>query len=392
MIPACIIVTGDFTAIGGQDKANFALALRLADLGVETHLVAHRIDAPLDAHPNVRAHLVPRPWGSHLAGLPLLGREAVRVARETTRRLPGTRLIANGDNCDFDDVCWVHMVHNACLPRDEGAPALFRAKNRFQRARARSRERRMLPRFRLAIANSRKTKRELVERVGVDPDRIRVVYLGADAAKFAPPTSAERAAARRAFGLGDADRAIAFVGVVGYDANKGLDTAAAAVERVAAETDANPVLLVAGEGAVEYWRARLRTIAPRARVEFLGRLPTTTALLAASDLLVSPTRYDAYGLGVQEALCRGVPAIASRAAGIVERYPDSLRAAILEDPNDAGELAARIRDFLADPAPLVEATRAFGETLRARSWEAMADDIVALLNGDEPAGAGEGAA
>jgi len=38
-------------------------------------------------------------------------------------------------------------------------------------------------------------------------------------------------------------------------------------------------------------------------------------------VLVSPVRYEAYGLNVQEALCCGVPAIVSACAGVAERYP-----------------------------------------------------------------------
>ena len=34
-------------------------------------------------------------------------------------------------------------------------------------------------------------------------------------------------------------------------------------------------------------------------------------VIAAADVLVHPARYEAYGLGVHEALCRGLPAIVS---------------------------------------------------------------------------------
>ena len=42
------------------------------------------------------------------------------------------------------------------------------------------------------------------------------------------------------------------------------------------------------------------------------------AVLAACDALVSPTRYEAYGLAVHEALARGLPALVSRSAGIAD--------------------------------------------------------------------------
>ncbi len=58
-------------------------------------------------------------------------------------------------------------------------------------------------------------------------------------------------------------------------------------------------------------------------------------ILAAADVLVSPVRYESYGLNVQEAICCGVPAIVSRAAGVAERYPTELSDLLLPDPNDA---------------------------------------------------------
>jgi glycosyltransferase involved in cell wall biosynthesis len=107
------------------------------------------------------------------------------------------------------------------------------------------------------------------------------------------------------------------------------------------------------------------------------------ALLAAADLLVSPARYEPYGLNVQEALCRGVPALVSGSAGIAERYPSDLRELILADPEDDRELASRLRSWRsAIPAWKTKVT-ALGEILRGRSWPEMARDIVTLAERDE---------
>ena len=47
-------------------------------------------------------------------------------------------------------------------------------------------------------------------------------------------------------------------------------------------------------------------------------------VFAACDLLIHPARYEAYGLAVHEALCRGLPALVSATAGVAERYPEDL--------------------------------------------------------------------
>ena len=51
-------------------------------------------------------------------------------------------------------------------------------------------------------------------RAGVARERITVIPSGVDCAHFRPPTADERAAARAALGLGDADRAVGAVGVL----------------------------------------------------------------------------------------------------------------------------------------------------------------------------------
>jgi glycosyltransferase involved in cell wall biosynthesis len=98
--------------------------------------------------------------------------------------------------------------------------------------------------------------------------------------------------------------------------------------------------------------------------------------LAACDLLVSPTRYEAYGLNVQEALCCGLPALVSASAGVAERYPAELRGLLVPDPDDAAELAARLRAWRAWRAAYRAQVAPFGQALRARTWGQCAADVI----------------
>jgi glycosyltransferase involved in cell wall biosynthesis len=108
----------------------------------------------------------------------------------------------------------------------------------------------------------------------------------------------------------------------------------------------------------------------------LGFRDDVPRLMRAADALVSPTRYEAYGLGVHEALCCGLPAILSADAGVAERYPAELRDLLVPDPNDAMDLSHRLRTVI-DAAPDWTArVRPFAESLRGRTWDQMADEIV----------------
>ena len=93
------------------------------------------------------------------------------------------------------------------------------------------------------------------------------------------------------------------------------------------------------------------------------------------DALVHPARYEAYGLSVREALCRGIPAIVSKSSGVAEEYPGSLDDLLLANPDDEAELEERLRVWRRRREALAEAVAPVGATLRARTWDHMAADI-----------------
>src|SRR5262245_45761949 len=166
-----VIVAGDFARTGGQDRANYELAWHLAEREeCWVHLVAHFVAEPLASHPLVRYVKVVRPRGRHLLGSIFLDRVGRRVAREVCASAPDTRVVVNGGNCRWSDVAWVHMVHEAFTPHDRHAPWTFRLKNRFTLWRSRRAERRVFSRSRTVIANSFKTRDEVVTHYGVSPE------------------------------------------------------------------------------------------------------------------------------------------------------------------------------------------------------------------------------
>ena len=114
-------------------------------------------------------------------------------------------------------------------------------------------------------------------------------------------------------------------------------------------------------------------------ITFLGFRADVPRILWACDALVSPTRYEAYGLNVQEALCCGLPALVSQTAGVAERYPAALADWLIPDPEDAADLAARLgrwRENLGSDRPEL---KSFSEQLRDYTWERMAERFVGLV-------------
>jgi glycosyltransferase involved in cell wall biosynthesis len=365
-----------------MDKANAAVAAYLAERQTPVHLVAHQVDRELAQQPGVTVHLVPRPAGSFLLGERLLDRQGRAVARGVSARWPGARVVVNGGCCTWPDVNWVHYVHHAWSPSSRAAPVWFRVKNRLSHAWARWRERAAIPAARLVLANSERTRRDVIAHLGVDPDRVRTVYLGTDPA-WGPVEAAERAAARTRWGRPGDRPVVLFVGALGHDQRKGFATLWSAWQRLCARPEWDADLLVAGGGTgLARFRAQVARAGLAARVQLLGFTDEVCDLLAAADLLVSPVRYESYGLNVQEAICRGIPALVSAGAGVAERYPRELADLILPDPEDAADLAARLLRWRPQLDDWKERFRPLASRLRSYTWRDMARRIVALAEGN----------
>jgi glycosyltransferase involved in cell wall biosynthesis len=109
------------------------------------------------------------------------------------------------------------------------------------------------------------------------------------------------------------------------DRRKGFDTLFNAWRLLCREPDWDAIIAAVGPGAeLPFWETRVADAGLRDNIRFLGFRTDVPALVRAAEALVRPARYEAYGQGVHEAVCRGLPAIVSASAGIAERYPADL--------------------------------------------------------------------
>jgi glycosyltransferase involved in cell wall biosynthesis len=374
-----VLVAGGFHKHGGMDKANSALAAFLVSRGHPLHLVAHEVSPCLKAHPRITVTRVGKPGGSYFIGDWLLGLRGKAVARAIVAEFPRARVVANGGNCDGRDINWTHSVHHAWPSCDDYAPLWFKLKSRIDKSIARQRERTALRNSQIVIANSERTRQDLITKLGIAPEKIHKIYLGCDSA-MRPISPGERIAARAWLGKNAERPLAAFLGALGFDTNKGIDTIFVAWRRLCSRPEWDVDLLVAGGGrGVESWQRRIEQAGLSSRMMMLGFTDRVTDLLSAADVLVSPVRYEAYGLNVQEALCRGIPAIVSATAGISERYPAELSGLILRDPSNVDELVERLLQWRGAMSAWKESIAPLTAELRSRSWHDMAREVVATV-------------
>lgn len=138
--------------------------------------------------------------------------------------------------------------------------------------------------------------------------------------------------------------------------------------------DPEPLLLLAGDGP-EAGPLRERVAAEKLPVRLLGYRTDVPDLLAAADVVVVSSRWEARSLVVQEAMRAGVPVVATAVGGIPELVGD---AAVLVPPGDPAALGRAVHGVLADPArreQLVAAGRQQAET-----WPDEAATVAQVLS------------
>jgi glycosyltransferase involved in cell wall biosynthesis len=355
-----------------MDRANYALASYMARAGHQVTLVAHRVAPELLALPGVIVRLVRKPLGSNFLGQWPLAHAGQAMVRA------GNIVVSNGSSCPTADVNWVHYLHAAYRPRV--AASLFRRLKGWIEYPLNIRaERTALRAARLVVCNSEFTRRQVVELCGLDADTVITIYYGSDPDQFYPSTPPDRAALRDRLGWDRFRPVVIFIGALG-DRRKGFDTLFSAWTRLcnAGKWDSN--LVVVGSGPErQAWQKRAAQAGLADRIEFLGFRSDVPDLLRAADALVAPTRYEAYGLGVQEALCCGLPAFVSASAGIAERYPPELADLLIPDPDDAVDLASRLRRWKDASEKWRSLVTPLSESLRAYTWDDMAEAFLRAI-------------
>jgi len=183
--------------------------------------------------------------------------------------------------------------------------------------------------------------------------RIEIVPSGIDVGFFAHGRRSDEA--RRALGVGPAEKMVLFVGRLGREKNVEL-----ALEAFARLGDPNARFVAIGDGthreALERFAARAG-VGPRTR--FTGelareRLPEA---YACADALVFPSSTETQGLVLVEALAAGVPVVAVDTPQTRDVLGGA--GAIVRDEPDA--IASALRVALAREAASREASRTFAE-------------------------------
>jgi glycosyltransferase involved in cell wall biosynthesis len=176
---------------------------------------------------------------------------------------------------------------------------------------------------------------------GITADR-RVVPNAVDLRRFEVADETDRRRARARLGLGQAPLAVC-VGRLGRQKGQDVLVDAWPVVR-AAVPDAE--LALVGDGPA---RAALARTAG-AGVSFVGERSDVAVWLAASDVVVLPSRWEGMSYVMLEAMATGRSVVASDVGGAGEAIAGGpQRAGALVPPNDPGALTTAVVERLSDP-------------------------------------------
>jgi glycosyltransferase involved in cell wall biosynthesis len=212
-----------------------------------------------------------------------------------------------------------------------------------------------------AVAVSRATAERLATQASLPLEQIRVIPNGIRVERFAPEWNRKhRTGLRESFGVGPSDPLVLAPAVLrpgkGHDVL--LDSVPLVIKRFPFVRFA-----LAGGGELEgELKARAQKLGPS--VLFLGHRRDIPELLAASDLVVLPSRAEALPTVAMEAAAAGRAILASRVGGVEEVVSDGITGNLVS-PGDPRALAASMIDLLGDP----ERRRSLAQAARLRAVE-----------------------
>ena len=220
------------------------------------------------------------------------------------------------------------------------------------------------------VAVSHFTKRMIVERYGISPDKIHVVHNGVEGSLGEAQDSKKPILAFKRPG----EKLILFLGRLTLQ--KGPDYFLTAAQKMLIHYP-RARFVIAGSGDME-WSLMRQAIALGIanRVHFTGfvRGEELSALYRGADLYVMPSVSEPFGIAALEALRYNTPVIVSKQSGVSEVLTHALRV----DFWDTDELANKMIAVLQNPALASQLRREGRYQALAQTWEKAASLCLAL--------------
>lgn len=233
----------------------------------------------------------------------------------------------------------------------------------------------------LVFAISEATRRDALELLGLDPDRVVTVGTGASEF-FRPPLPSERPAEVIARRISKIDRpfALAVTGVFGIDTRKNTEGLISAFSLLPPDIRRGLQLVVTCQLSANDERRWMRLAREHGlageQLVLTGYVPDVVlrALYQQAALFVNPSLYEGFGLPALEAAQCGCPTITSNTSALPEVL--DLPSATF-DPTNPEEMASLMAEALTDEGFRATLRAAAASASRRHTWDAVAEKAIA---------------
>ncbi len=224
------------------------------------------------------------------------------------------------------------------------------------------------------ITDSEFSRRDIMARYAIRPEKIAAIPLGADI-RFRPRASGETVSVLGRYGL----RPGFYLSLGRLNRRKNLERLLQAYARVRTDSGLEAPLVVGGKsdyGVPDMFR-RANLSGEASGVRFTGLIPDEDlpAFFSAAACFVYPSLFEGFGLPVLEAMACGTPVVASNRAALPELVGD---AALLVDPESVEALAQAMGRILADKDLAADLGRRGLARSRQFSWRETAERTLAV--------------
>ena len=285
----------------------------LEGLNNEIFLICEKADASLLQNSSVKIIQIRLPYYSRL--LSRAKRRAMFCARaeRTIQQLEPDLVIGHGDIV-HQDLCFLHnCIHLA---------AELMPNSTFNDAAAMHAEILRAQSFALLIANSQLMRQDFIDRFGLEPPKIKVIYPSYDSARFYIEHSVDENF-RNSLGLPEKALVVGLV-TSGNFGKRNLDVLLEAFAYGNSCGISDVFLLVAGSDKSKRYRQRVRDLGLEDRVIYAPSINNVQKYYQILDLFVLPAHIEEFGRSIMEAAACGKPVICSEKVGAAELLPQAL--------------------------------------------------------------------
>lgn len=224
------------------------------------------------------------------------------------------------------------------------------------------------------IADSRSTKNDIIKFYGVNPEKIKVIYLGIDKDFCRPSDAAKNSLILRKYGLPE-DYILSIGSLLPRKNIVNIIRAFYDLKKKGLKEK----LVIIGKKAWLYEQifSIIKDFNIREEVIFTGYVEDKNLpyLYSSAKLLLFPSFYEGFGLPILEAMSCGCPVITSKVSSMPEVAGD---AALLVDPKNIGQISKSIEKLIKDESLRKDLINRGYEQAKKFSWEKTANETLAM--------------